>query len=224
MKELTFEQLVEKIKEKEPFSFSRFGDGEWNAIFKKEGGNCDGHEYYPDLGDELSAIVRSQQKYYMGMQPMATRIQGDRISEFTELHKLNLDWVNADILHKASIKGKIYDFFDVLKGTPVVMAAPIYLKTINKYFDYNEFVEIPEKNCWLQRNRLSYELSKICNRYKNKNEHAVVLIIASMAANVLVDELYKQYGDLITFIDTGSVLDPYVGIKTRTYHNDLNIV
>jgi hypothetical protein len=39
----------------------------------------------------------------------------------------------------------------------------------------------------------------------------------------IIDELYQKFGKIHTFIDAGSVLDPYVGKKTRKYHKTLKI-
>ena len=55
---MKFEELIEKIKNKEMFSFSRFGDGEMNAVFGKEGMNCDSHRYFPDMGLRFKSNVK----------------------------------------------------------------------------------------------------------------------------------------------------------------------
>jgi len=40
---------------------------------------------------------------------------------------------------------------------------------------------------------------------------------------VLIDDLWNIYKDTITQIDCGSLFDPYVGRKTRTYHKNLEV-
>ena len=54
---MDYNELVLKIKDKDPFALSRWGDGEWLNIRKAPGTNCDGNIYYPDLGDYLEKIA-----------------------------------------------------------------------------------------------------------------------------------------------------------------------
>ena len=44
-----------------------------------------------------------------------------------------------------------------------------------------------------------------------------------MATNVFVDDLWK-YNKNNTYMDVGSIFDPYVGRKSRGYHNTLTNV
>ncbi|MEF8811131.1 MAG: hypothetical protein V5A47_09435, partial [Bacteroidales bacterium] len=62
----SYKDLIDNLIDREPFAFARYGDGEWNAIFGKDGTNCDGHEYYEDMGKRLADIVRSNPSYLMG--------------------------------------------------------------------------------------------------------------------------------------------------------------
>jgi hypothetical protein len=48
----------------------------------------------------------------------------------------------------------------------------------------------------------------------------VVLLAASMMSEVLIDDFADHHH---TFIDIGSVLDPYCGIKSRRYHHKLKL-
>ena len=41
---------------------------------------------------------------------------------------------------------------------------------------------------------------------------------ASMATNVIVDEMYDEIGDQCWMIDFGSIWEPFVGKITRSYH------
>ena len=49
-----FEFYLNKLKNKEYFSFTRYGDGEWICINNTvdsiiTGKNCDGHHYFPEM-------------------------------------------------------------------------------------------------------------------------------------------------------------------------------
>ena len=64
-----------------PFSFSRFGDGEWNAILGKPGQNCDGHAFFPELGADLRDALIQKLPYLYGMQVRAVKCMGKEIQK-----------------------------------------------------------------------------------------------------------------------------------------------
>lgn len=226
MNKLIYGSLIEKIHEKETFAFSRYGDGEWNAILGKVGANCDGHEYFESLGKALRNVLISRPNYYLGLQSLAMRVIGLEITKFVTANNIRpiSEWGDADILHKASIKEMLPQFFEALDTTPyVLLVAPEYLKQINKYFKYNAIVEVPTKNCWLHYKRIEYDILAILNEQTKYDNYVVVLFMAGMSSNVLIDALYNLYTDKVTLIDAGSVFDPFVGRNTRSYHKKLNI-
>lgn len=207
---------MNKIKTKENFSFCRFGDGEWNAILNVEGENCDGHAYFEDMGEALRHSFSAPKKYFMGIQPMSVRIMLADIAVYTHTHPQR--FFNADTLHNASAYGLISPFFSALKEREVILVGPEYLGVIQK-FDLSHHVVIPEKNCWLHKTETLNELRDLL---KDKSD-IVVLFSASMAANVYVDLMVEEFDDQHSFFDVGSLLDPYVGKNTRSYHKKLKL-
>lgn len=204
------------LKKKKPFSFSRFGDGEWNAVFDKKGHNCDKHPYYPDMNEALRRVLKTyknQPNYFLALQRYSRKRRGNDIRKF--LGKRKIRWHNADCMHDASHAGDMQEFFKALKTRIVVLVGPGYLE---KFKPKDFFIQVPDKNCWLEKDRIVKEVEEVLEDAYN---NMVVLFAASMAANVMVDELYKKYGNRHTFIDVGSVLDPYVGVVTRGYHNQI---
>ena len=53
-----------------------------------------------------------------------------------------------------------------------------------------------------------------------KYDNVVFGLSASMATNVIVDELYDVIGDKCFMIDFGSIWDPFVGKMSRSYHRE----
>ena len=105
--------ITYKLANKEPFAFSRWGDGEWYNVYKHEGQNCDGNIYYKDLGDKLLEIVSTKQEYYMGVQ---TLIEWSA----QEADKFEQNWGDADVMHRASEQNKLQPLIDCLKEQYVV--------------------------------------------------------------------------------------------------------
>lgn len=216
-----YEELLQKLKTKQNFAFSRWGDGELNAVFgSKRRANCDGHTYFEDMGRELKQILLSQPKYIMGLQPLAMSIAiGDELELFEHHNNLKINWVNSDILHNASIQGQFYKFFQALSDRKVIIVGPSKLSRIDKYIPVHYFLSIPDRDCWLSNK----DIESILCSYLNEEPNQVVLFCASMMTEVLIDRLYHKFGDTQTFIDTGSVFDPYCNVRSRSYHKKLKI-
>src|SRR5210317_64019 len=69
---LNTEQMTDKIRSGIHFAFSRMGDGEFDCILGNTGANCDGHEYYKEMGIELGDIIEwwseaQPENYYLGL-------------------------------------------------------------------------------------------------------------------------------------------------------------
>lgn len=206
---MTLDKYIKKLKIGETFAFSRFGDGEWLNIRKTPGQNCDGNIYYSSLGDRLAEIVSNRQDYILGAQDYK---KWNLLSD-VEKYPVN-NWVDADVFHKASMEGNIHLLFDILDEVHVVYIGNKSLSTLTFI---NEFIEIPFKNVWLEYNEV---LEKIINTFSDKPK--TYLFSAGMCSNVFIDDLWKC-NNKNTYIDVGSVFDPYVGRNTRSYHKNLKL-
>lgn len=205
----TYEEFIETIDSGVPFAFTRWGDGEWLNIRKSPGRNCDGNLYYHDLGDALSKIVETRQDYILGFQDTQWRLPSD-VDKYPDQ-----DWVDADVFHKASMDNRLSSLIETLQTRRVVYIGNKDLKGL-PFID--EFIEIPQNNVWLIREEVLEKIKGTIDSHVSK----VYCFSAGMATNVFIDRLWK-YNRTQTYIDVGSVFDPYVGKITRTYHNRLNL-
>lgn len=205
------EDFIDKIYMDVPYSFSRFGDGEWNAIFRKEGSNCDGHQYFPDMGARLEAAVLQPYDYLYGMQGLALSTQGFEISELLE--GSTIKWWNADVFHKAFANGLMGHMVNALTTKKVCLVGPLYLNDKRlRFLRTGGMIKVPLKDCWQDVERIRGEILR--------NQSAEVFAFScSMMANVLIHELFPYIGTEKWLIDFGSVWDPCVDKKTRTVHN-----
>lgn len=217
---VTYGKILTMLQAKVPFSFSRWGDGEFNAILgnNPKNHNCDMHEYFSDMGERLQRILWSfteyvkPQPYIMGLQPLS--LSHSRALEVQKLiDGLNIKWVNADTLHNASIDERLKRFFEVLKTRKVVLIGPKHLE----FFKTTHLV-IPDLNCWKVYEGVKEQVNKFI--WQNPKENVIFLLCASMMSEVLIHD-FKDVG--CTFIDCGSVLDPYAGVKSRSYHYKMEI-
>lgn len=192
---------------KENYSFSRWGDGEFNAIWGMKGVNCDKHTYFPDMGHALTSILKKEQRYKLGLQPLIA----DKAFKKIDMQFPDKQWINADVFHIASIEDEFYRVFEILSERSTILVGPGHLRDLMQHWS---FIEVPKLNCWLHKDVL---LAKIESRLNGKKD-VCVLLCAGMPSNVMIDILFDKYGTEHTFLDMGSVFDPYVGIKSRTYH------
>lgn len=218
--EKTFERMCEMLRTDHQFKFARYGDGEFFCMAGKVGKNCDKHEYFPDLGEALRDAYYSDPQYMVGIQPLSIsnelyKKKPEMLSEIAMLHPVPKNIYNADVLHNASIDGKLPELFKALTGRPFVVVGPAHLSNIGRH------IRIPDINCWLQydevREMISYCLSY---RYLDSSRRPVFLLCASMMSEVLIHDF--RHADA-TFIDCGSVFDPYYGKLSRSYHHKLKL-
>ena len=213
-----FTKFCEKIIEAEPFSFSRFGDGEFHAVLGHEGENCDKHQYFPYMGKRLGEILKSLPPYVVGIQKFALDKMGDEIAAWMKANGIESEmgrYVNADMLHNASSDGKLQQFFDALEYVNTIVVGPFYLHEISRKIDYASFVSVPRVNAWKEHNDI---LKRIQVHIVKADKPTCILLCCGPMGKVLVDELYWFTQGKAFVLDCGSVFDPYVGKATRRYH------
>ena len=215
----SYAYILKKLSGNEPFAFSRWGDGEWEAVLglKNESeANCDGHQYFPSLGQSLDTILVSNPPYFLGMQKLAYhRLLGREIDAYLKKNMIRREWLNADAFHDASSKGTINIFFDIIATKKLLLVGPGHLQKLD-VFPF-QFCEVPAKNCWLQRDAILSEVRKLIA----STDPEVILFCAGMTSNWFVHILQKEFSGFI--IDVGSLLDPYAGISSRNYHRKLDM-
>lgn len=205
----TFERMCTMLRERENFKFARYGDGEFYCMSGKIGRNCDKHEYFPDLGLALNEAFYSDPKYMVGIQPLS--VHGGLYQRAIQERSGPKNIYDADVLHSASIDGRLDQFLECLRGRDTILVGPEHLRPL-----YLKTMIIPDVNCWRDYQSIREQL--FFKLYEAKD--AVVLLCASMMSEVLIHNF--RFLDH-TFIDAGSVLDPYVGKFSRSYHHKLNL-
>ncbi len=204
---------VSQLETGVPFAFSRWGDGEWRALLGYAGENCDGHPYSGALREDLTRVLESRPTYRVGLQPFAVRTLGRDITRWLTRRGMSLPWVNADVFHRASIEDGLAPLVSALATRSVVLIGPQRLEALD-LVPHVGHVVIPERNCYAH---YPETLQEACEAISDLGGHLVVSVSAGMMANLLIDDLHRLYPEH-TYLDMGSLWDPYVGRVTRTYH------
>jgi hypothetical protein len=212
--------LADLTDSSKPFSFSRWGDGEWRSVLSPGGNNtnCDGHKFFPAMGEQLRQILFKKPTYRIGMQPLAIKLFAAHIDKFLRDALLtDLQWYDSDVFHKGAIYGKLDQIVQAVASRKVLLVGPKHLAKVP--FPCWKQVFVPSKNVYL---RLESILRQVDGLLAGKEEPVLVSISASMPAEIMVDRLHKKYGHLHTIVDFGSLWDPLVGVKSRTYMRDMD--
>lgn len=227
----TFSDLCERIRTGQHFTFARYGDGEFYALLGRKkteailgrpsSANCDGHEYFPDMGAELAAILRDRPPYLLGLhldEKLAT-VTHEFLSD-AGYEPGSFIW--SGVFHRALVNGQMPELFEALHSAAtlgrIVFVGPPHLHhAVAENFPVTYTLSVSPLNCWIDTEVVMRMLGHI------DLTGCVVLFCASMAANVWIHRLWRQYGDTATFIDLGSVLDPYAGRMTRSFHRKAKI-
>lgn len=213
------EYYVGKMMNGEVFSFSRYNDGEWNAILDKKGSNIDGHEYFPELGARLRESIHQPLKYIYAFGDKAMTLDGITIARYLKDHGINITWYNCNVFHDTNMKGELYPLIAQLRKMQIVMVGPDHLRGLGeKVFAYQHFIEVPSRNCFLKVDQIKEEVLE----YARSRKNLLFSFSASMAAKVLIYELYPLIGDRHWLIDFGSLWDIYVGVKSRGVHSEFD--
>ena len=205
-----YEDILYKLENDINFHFVRYGDGEWSIILKN---NVYDH-LLKKWGDSLKPfskilrdIVESKPQYYFGIQNLAYRNWHEEIDILTK----DMNLVKADIFHSRSQKNTIKDFFNILSNKNVILIGPEYLNKISE-FKFIHHIITPEYHVWNSLDKIEKEIEEFIS---TQNEKIVLIYSCSIASKILIDKFSDKK---ITQIDTGSLLDPYVGVNSRSYH------
>jgi hypothetical protein len=212
----SLEFYVLLLRRKVLFSMSRWGDGEFNCIFGVAGENCDHHQYFPEMGVDLLRSLKSGLPYYRALVHIAFKELGqDRISKFLAENEISCTWVDGDVFLQRSAEGTLFPFIEILRERNVLYVGPSHLRSISPWvFPVVEFIEVPDKDCYLTKIDTEAKIIKSVSNHQID----IILFSASMATNVMIDDLYESVGMSCTMIDVGSLFDIYAGRKSRSTH------
>jgi len=204
---------VDKLHKDEPFSFARYGNGEWDCILELYHRTRSGSQKFtPDLRKALeqSLIEKHTGAYYTALQSTGFL---QRIGLLAKLEPWlahnapDLAWHDGEVFTKASMKGRLFPLIEVLKRHRVVVVGP---KWLMKLPFASVFVPVRTRDCWQDVDAIEKQLRDL--------KGVVISFSAGPATKVLIHRLQPIIGKHSWLIDFGSVWDPYCGVNSRRYH------
>lgn len=220
-----FDFFVNKIKNNEHFSLSRWGDGELMILENKaidltqKGDGEFKHDPTSMAHLKMREIMmdsytHQDDNYYIGV---ACRCcVGDEKFEYMKRlsgqPESNLTWAN--IFVNSNYKYFLKDFLNALQGKKIVLVANKNSKLANMPFYVEKFYPV-STDAWINDAEILQHMQMEIGEFNIKDH--VYLFAAGPFANLLTYKLW-QYNKENTYIDIGSTLDRFLGLKiTRMY-------
>ncbi|MCK9416548.1 hypothetical protein M0Q97_07825 [Candidatus Dojkabacteria bacterium] len=221
-----FDKFLNKIKNNENFSLSRWGDGELMILEEKfidiRTKGSGEFRYDPKLSQYemmrkkiVNSYIYKDTNYYIGVAcPCCVgREKYEYMKKKSNQNEENLTWAN--IFVNSNYKKSINILLPELKNHVVNLVVNKNSKFNNLPFKY--------KNIWCVGTDAwcdDYYLVDIIMEYIKTNniKNELFLFAAGPLANILTHELWEYGSKDNIYIDIGSILDPYLNLKlTRGY-------
>lgn len=224
VRHIPLSQFVSWIKEGRYFSYVRYGDGEWKAVFRDSGRNGRAHMLTPEFHRDMrTCLLKNAYSFNVlfGMQRNTYRPEGRQaeIDTFLEKNNLtNIPWVDGDTLHHASRDGTLLPLIREFRDRHVVIVGPFFLSELPKAIDlkHTSLVEVPERDAYEERGRILRECMDV---QAELGDGLIYSFSAGPAAEAFILHLQEEIPDNF-FIDFGSLWDVFVGRRTRRYTKD----
>jgi len=206
-----------------PFSYLRYGDGEFNGVLETLYPGYTYQRFTPALRRDLQASLADYYKdphYVMSLAPVYHfRDKGQRswelIATFLRENDLTgMRWASTQTFNDASQAGQLWPFIQLLQQSNVVIVGDRRLKKLNKLFPSAAIIPVPDKHCHAQSRKLRKAILA-------QNLPAIILFTAGPATVTLIHKLYPHIGDTSTMIDIGTMWGPYVNQVWRGGHRGM---
>ena len=202
--------FVGKLDAAGPVSFARYGDGEFSAMVGTAGANCDGHEYFAELGLELRRTLLQPRHYLHALGPKASAgTLGHQVEEFL-IPCPPIEWYSSETFLQASLAGHLGPLVAALSRRRLMIVGPAHLRRLPIVRPI-AFVEIERVNCFLQKAEIERDILRTA--YLTD----VICFSAGMTTKAIIYDLWPHLGQTHSLIDLGSLWDVYCGVDSRRY-------
>lgn len=212
VRERPLRDFLSQIARHDPFTYTRWGTGEWHAVFGERNGFIpkDGYWYFHSLCREVTDVLLRRPQYSLGLPGDTLTEFGGRVEDYINGCGLwDLDWTHDDAL-KPVIAEDVQQLLTAVSHTNLVMVGPPHLRKTWSVLRYKAFIDVPPRNAYLCKDEI------VCNTLaalENLKGHCLVSVSAGIAASLVIDKLHNRVGDRHTLIDFGSVWEPFVKVK-----------
>jgi len=200
------EYLTDCVNNNIPVSFSKYGDGEYSAMFQPYGCNCDRDPFTYKLSTSLKEsfkyIVENDVNAYIGLwHDHSNKIVLEQFVnkpvKWAKYHTLILDKVNDDK------KAILYKTIKESKLKKIIICNRLLIKS-KLLLNIDECIFVPFNN-WFDESFYNV-LQKTKDAIGTEDGNHIVITCAGMSSKVLICELIKSFPNGI-YLDFGSAMD-----------------
>lgn len=195
---------VDKLKKKEYFTLSRYGDGELLCMWGRQGRNSNKCRYTPHLRQALLNSMRFKEdpSFIYGLQRVLPGDEKKVLGQYPDTQ-----FYDSEVFSIAVAEGKLYPLIEQLRKMDLVIIGNESIRPIKEIIPYQKFIEVPPYDAYEHRDR-------VINEIREYNKPAVYLFSTGMAACAFVAELHNTIPNSF-FIDIGHIWDPFTGLMSR---------
>lgn len=217
--EYYFNLLLQKIENKEDFTFIRICDGEYGMLaFEKSHDNKVDYENIIKVKKELNKLLELKKigdsNLLVGIQ-YGTSFDEEYTDYVNTLDYLKEEGYSCSLISWACVTHKLPLLFSVLVKSkrPLILIGPEYLSKFS-LAKFDSHIITPDQNTWEHQNNIESIIESEINKHKNP----ILLYCCSITGKIAISKNYIKYKDKITQIDIGSNLDPHVSVFSRPWH------
>ena len=208
--------IVALLRDKTPFVFAKFGDGEYFAATGCAGGNCDGTPYTQILGQEVRRAIEVLKTAYIGKWVDSPQVA----PYFQSICSAPIRWENYNIFIFRTYHEYYTRCLPIYRAIRMSPQQKIYI--CNEYMvdGTREFLNMDAHVVVHSRNWFEHDYAKTleCLKTRITTDSPIILLSAGMGAKPLIADIVKAY-PTATVLDIGSALDLVCSSRrTRDYH------
>ena len=202
------------LKNKIPFSFSKYADGEFEILANHKITNCDNWTFDPNIDNKyhqelMNSFTFNEDGYFVGIScPCCVKINDvEWMRNNVGANNNYLTWANLFVNGNYNTFKEL--FIPEFKNHDIVLLANKNVDPNKLPFKIDEFIPIGN-TAWKENFNLVDELPKM--NYKNK----LFLFCAGPLGNMLAAKMWK-YNKNNIYMDIGSTLNPWLVGNNRGY-------
>lgn len=215
--DLPADYFLELLRNRTPFSLSRFGDGEIIAMFNPSYfRNKQYSNWILTCGKDLKKIFLNNYQYYHcyldGTFWDKGPHRGSEFINFMEQTCPEMPLYRGEIWQDLSFSGRISELASAISTHKSAFIGGQHLRNLIHLDGMNQMklIQVHDLNAYDDKGTVFNQILQL-----SKSGYDLFAFSASIMSKVLIDELYPIIGSFCYLIDFGSVFDPYCGLLSR---------
>ena len=201
-----------------PYSFVRFGDGEWTAGILRDRPRTTSGSQALDIPRLQLEMRHAFERCHVAKNYIPALRETSLKREVVKWIERNVPsgviWHDCRVFYLSSAHGELFPLIDALRNleVPLYLVGPCRLWSlrISGILPNARVLVIPNEDCYVMKQEIMQWILDL-------PRPAFVGFTAGPATKVMIHQLYPVIGNVSWLIDFGSLWDVYVGHITRNY-------